>query len=114
MTTPISETLKRQQIFAINVSLLIQKIFLDGYFCTLGEVYRPTEMARIYAKQGKGILESQHCDRLAIDINLFNHENSYLDKSIDHKKFGEYWESLHPENRWGGRFSDGNHYEMKG
>lgn len=110
----MSETLKRQKLFAINVSLLIHRIFLDGYSCTLGEVYRPVEMAKIYAKEGKGILESQHCDRLAIDINLFDKDNVYLIKSEDHKKFGEYWESLHPENRWGGRFSDGNHYEMKG
>jgi len=110
----MSELLKRQQIFALNVSLLIQKIFLDKYFCTLGEVYRPNEMAKIYAKEGKGILDSQHCDKLAIDINLFSPGNVFLDKNDDHKRFGEYWETLHPQNRWGGRFSDGNHYEMKG
>lgn len=105
---------KRQKIFAINVSHLIQKIFLDGYSCTLGETYRPRETAKLYAKEGRGISKSQHCSRLAIDINLFSPSDEYENKTEAYSHFGEYWEGLHPDNRWGGRFSDGNHFEMKG
>lgn len=103
---------ERQQMFAWNVSHLIEKIVCDGYQCTLGEAYRTPEQAAIYAAQRKGIKNSLHCKRLAIDLNLFR-EGAYLVSTEAHRPFGEYWESLHPDNRWGGRFNDGNHYEMK-
>lgn len=104
-----------QEAFLLNVCKLINYIFDNGYTCTGGELYRTPEQAEIYARQNKGITNSLHCRRLAIDLNLF-HLGKYLDKSEDHSLFGEYWKSLHPMNRWGGDFSgkrkDGNHYEM--
>ncbi|AXK61203.1 hypothetical protein C0J27_04205 [Candidatus Chromulinivorax destructor] len=83
------------------------------YNFTFGETMRTKEQAELYAQQGKGIKNSLHCKRLAIDINLFNPQGEFLSKSEDHTLFGEYWESLSPFNRWGGRFIrvDGNHYE---
>ncbi len=104
---------ERQQIFAFNVSRLISYIFTGGHSCTIGEVYRPKEMAEIYAKDGKGIVNSQHCDKLAIDLNLFSISGEYETKTEAYSHFGKYWESLHPDNRWGGRFSDANHFEMR-
>ena len=105
----------KQQIFALNVSKLIQEIFSSGYTCSIGECYRTSSMAEIYAKQGRGIFNSQHCDRLAIDLNIFSPSGNYENKTESYSQFGEYWESLHPKNRWGGHFSrrpDGNHFEM--
>lgn len=109
---------ERQQIFSLNVAKLIQFIFESGYKCTLGECFRPVEMAKIYAKEGKGIVNSLHCDRLAIDINLFSSDNKFLIKTEDHAQFGQYWKSLHKDNIWGGdatagSFYDGNHYAMR-
>ena len=104
----------RQKIFAINVSHLIQKIFLEGYSCTIGECYCPRPTAELYAKEGKGIIDSQHCEGLAIDLNLFSPNGEYETKTEAYSQFGQYWEGLHSENRWGGRFSDGDHFEMKG
>jgi len=101
-----------QAIFASNVALLIQHIEDMGYRCTLGEAWRTKEMAEIYAKKGIGIKDSLHIKRLAIDINLFK-DGVFLEDGEAHKQFGEWWEKLHPFNRWGGRFSDGNHYEMR-
>lgn len=106
--------LDRQHIFTRNVAKLIQFIFESGYFCTLGEAYRTPEQAEIYAKQGKGIKNSLHCQRLAIDINLFDAKDNYLTETEDYRFFGEYWEQLAEGNRWGGRFkdrADGNHFE---
>jgi len=100
-----------QEIFALNVASLINRIFLRGYTCTLGEALRPSAMAKIYAKQKKGIRKSLHCIKLAIDINLFLN-GRYLSSSEAHREFGEFWEELHSNNRWGGRYDDGNHYEM--
>ena len=105
----------KQKEFAHHASLLISYIFSQGYSCTFGETFRTPEQAMIYAKNGKGILNSLHCKRLAIDLNLFSPEGKYLTDSALYEKFGTWWEILHPENRWGGRFPkpDGNHFERR-
>lgn len=111
------KTLSQEQaIFAQNVAKLIEYIFAKGFVCSLGETYRTPAQAAIYAKEGKGILDSLHCKRLAIDINLFSVDGKYFPETPDYEPFGVYWESLHPSNRWGGRFKerpDGNHFEMQ-
>ncbi|MHA2066552.1 MAG: M15 family peptidase [Candidatus Thorarchaeota archaeon] len=104
---------KQQQIFAVNAARLILKIDeTEGYACTFGEAHRPPEMAKIYKAKGIGIMDSLHALRLALDLNLF-YKGEYCTKTEDHEQFGEYWESLHPDNVWGGRFDDGNHYEQR-
>jgi hypothetical protein len=108
--------LKKQQIFSLNIAKLITYIYEQGYTCTLGECFRTPEQALIYAKSGKGIKDSLHCKRLALDINLFSPEGVYLPNTSDYEPLGVYWESLNPANRWGGLFkprSDGNHIEMQ-
>ncbi len=104
-----------QEIFARNVAKLITFIFTKGYSCTLGEAFRTPEQAKIYAQQGKGITNSLHCKRLAIDLQIFDPSNKYLTDTKDYAIFGEYWESLHPYNSWGGHFArgDGNHFQMQ-
>ena len=103
---------QKQAIFTRNVAKLIDFIFSQGYLCSLGEVYRTAAQAEIYAKEGKGIKDSLHCKRLAIDINLFSADGHYFPDTKDYEPFGQYWETLDPANRWGGRFKDGNHFQM--
>ena len=102
-----------QSIFSLNLAKLIIYIYDRGYTCTGGEWWRTPEMARLYAKSGKGIIDSMHIRRLAVDLNLFK-DGKYLNTTEAHRLFGEYWETLHSMNRWGGDFPkpDGNHYEM--
>jgi len=102
---------KEQAEFAKNVATLIFKMSQPPYSCTLGEAWRTKEQAEIYAKQGIGIKDSLHCKRLAIDLNLFI-DGVYATDGEAHKPFGDWWESLSPFNRWGGRWGDGNHYEQ--
>jgi hypothetical protein len=102
---------ERQEIFAQNVGKLLGWIFANGYTCTLGETYRTPEQAQWYADKGIGIKNSLHCKRLAQDLNLFRN-GVYLQFDRDYQPTGDYWESLNPCNRWGGRFEDGNHFEM--
>lgn len=109
-----------QSEFAQNVSKLLNYIKSRGYHVTLGEAYRTPEQAKIDEKQGKGILNSLHCKRLAIDLNLFDSKGKYLGSNKDYKFAGDYWESLHPHNRWGGNFikdgghiNDPDHFERK-
>lgn len=106
---------QKQAIFAQNVAKLINYIFEQGYSCSLGETWRSAEQAEIYAKQGKGILNSLHCKKLAIDINLFDAAGQYLSDSKHYKDLAVYWDSLHPHNRSGINFKrvDGNHFEMQ-
>lgn len=106
---------RQQSDFSYDVSKLIQYIEAEGYYCTFGETYRTPEQAKIYAQEGKGIVDSLHCRRLAVDLNIFNYKGVYLTKTEDYEPFGLYWESLSIGNRWGGNFkrADGNHFERK-
>jgi hypothetical protein len=104
----------KQFKFAQDVAKLIQYITSIGYSCTLGEAYRTAEQAAIYAHNGTGIRNSQHCERLAIDLNLFDNKGEYISAYTDkYQKIGDYWESLDAFNKWGGYFSrkDCNHFE---
>lgn len=102
---------EKQSLFVRLVAQLIQKATELGYDLTFGEAYRTPEQAILNAKAGKGIKNSVHTERLAVDLNLFK-EGHFLAHTEDHRKLGEYWESLHPDCRWGGRFNDGNHYSL--
>lgn len=107
---------QQQALFSEHVGMLIDYIYSCRYSCTFGDAYRSPEMAEIYAKQGKGIKDSLHCKRLAIDLNLISPEGSYLIDSKDYEKFGIFWENLDTQNRWGGHFKsrpDGNHFERQ-
>lgn len=107
---------EKQSIFAKNVASLIDFIYSKGHSITFGEAYRTPEQAEIYAKEGKGIKNSLHCKKLAIDINLFDNSGNYVTSMPAIQYYGMYWKSLHPLNRWGGDFKplvDSNHFEMQ-
>ena len=55
---------------------------------------------------------SNHKDKCAIDLNLRKRGGAMAWSSEAHRPLGEFWESLHPLCRWGGRYNDGNHYEI--
>ena len=106
---------EKQSIFVRLVAKLINFAYMQDYELTFGETYRsPEESLRLY-NLGKGIKNSLHTQRLAIDLNLFK-SGKYLVSTEDHRLLGEYWESLSTneyECVWGGRFSDGNHHSIK-
>lgn len=116
------ELLQLQQRFTRLLADLIIFAYNKGYEITMGEVYRPPETALLYARQGRGIARSVHCDRLGADLNLF-HNDKYITDSAAYEMLGVYWESLDtPEFEciWGGRFKDkngkskpdGNHFSI--
>jgi hypothetical protein len=94
----------QQSIFADNVGMLIEEISKRGYHCTFGEALRSPEQAELYAKEGKGIADSLHCKKLAVDLNLFSNDYQYITDYKEYVQFGDYWESLSDSNRWGGYF----------
>lgn len=106
---------QKQRVFAHLVARLIDHVYEIGYEMTLGEVWRPPEMAKINAQRGIGISKSLHTERLAIDINLVK-DGRYLTRTEDYAQLGSYWESLSTKEYkccWGGRFGDGCHFSIE-
>lgn len=106
---------QKQSKFAQLVAELIMQAEAEGFEVTLGEAYRSPEEAVRLEKLGKGVKNSLHILRLAIDLNLFLN-GTYLRSTEAHKPLGEWWErqSTPPDIvcHWGGRFGDGNHYSV--
>lgn len=105
----------KQSIFVNLVALLIVRAAHLGYELTFGEAYRSPEEAARLAKIGKGIKNSLHTQRLAIDFNLFK-SGKFETNGEGHLELGLYWESLSTSDYtcvWGGRFGDGNHYSIE-
>lgn len=104
---------QKQHAFAMAVAKLLLWLEEQGYTVALGEAHRPPETAALYAKQGRGIANSLHCDRLAIDL-ILRRGAAVLTRSEDYAEVGNYWESLHADARWGGRFMrpDGGHFSF--
>ena len=94
---------QKQSKFARMAALLILYAYEKGYELTFGDTWSQPQY-------NAHIKNSNHYIRLAIDLNLFKN-GRYLRDTKDHKELGEFWESLHINNRWGGRWDDGNHYE---
>ena len=102
-----------QETFAELLPNLLIKIYASGYKARLGDLFRDPRSHGEFGEKGVyGRSNSQHKNKCAIDINLISPEGEYLSATDDHKDFGEYWETLHPHCRWGGRYNDGNHYEF--
>lgn len=103
---------EKQQKFTVMVGRLIAWADSQGYGLTFGDGYRSPEQAQLNAKSGKGIANSLHTQRLAVDFNLFI-DGQYRTDSAAYKPLGEFWESI--GGTWGGRFSkpDGNHFSLE-
>lgn len=85
-----------------------------GLKVTAGELYRTPEQQKIYLSTGRSkTMYSNHLRRLAIDLNFIKDGRLTGDRKLL-EPIGEYWESLNPQNRWGGNFQsivDTPHFE---
>lgn len=106
--------LRRQFLMARLLPRLLDRAHYLGFDVTLGETWRSLETAKANAAAGKGIVNSLHGMRLAVDLNLFR-GGKYLTATEDHRPLGEWWETQHELCAWGGRFKrpDGNHYSIR-
>jgi len=102
----------KQRMFTRMLANLFEFAHTRGFEFTLGDAYRdPRLHGEVGVKMGYGHRNSCHKMRLAIDLNLFK-DGVFLTETKDHEPFGLYWESLHSDCTWGGRFNDGNHYSI--
>lgn len=91
-----------QAEFLLRVCDLIGAATRDGWVVTGGELWRPAEMQLIYFKAGKSkTMNSQHLNRLAIDLNFFRDGKLITDRK-QLKPLGQIWESFGEKYRWGG------------
>ena len=110
-----------QNEFLGHLADLIKHIQASGYIVTGGELWRTKEQQQVYVLTGKSrTMDSMHLKRLAIDLNFFevmpDGTPKLTWKKMDIKPFGDYWEGLHPDNRWGGNFKtllDTGHFERR-
>lgn len=113
---------EKQRIFTRNIGCLIEYAYSIGIEMTFGHAWRSLEEQKRLKAEGKSqTLKSLHLDRLAVDFNFFvDGKLSYDFDAI--KPLGDYWESLHEKNRWGGDFNkngkkdgfvDVPHFEMQ-
>jgi hypothetical protein len=102
-----------QRLHVQLIGQLIAYTYEQGYNLTWGEAYRTAEQAQWDVEHGTGILESVHCERLAVDLQLFK-EGVYLTDPGDYAFMGYYWKSLHPLCKWGGDFAtvDADHFSI--
>ena len=78
-----------QMIFCMNAAKLILYINEQGYTCRFGEAWRTPEQAKWNAERGIGIVNSLHCDRMAVDL-LLSKDGVWLKGREPYIPFGQY------------------------
>lgn len=110
----LSLTLSQKQfLFPRLLMQLFQKAWSLDYDFKMGYCLRSQEeQNRLVAVGASKTRHSTHLRSLAFDMLLFK-DGDYLIKASDYEQLGEYWETLHPLCRWGGRFGDGDHFSIE-
>lgn len=103
-----------QSEFLLQMCDLIKFATALGFKVTGGELQRTPEQQSIYVRTGRSkTMDSNHLRKCAIDLNFIQNERLVYDRT-KLQPIGDYWESLHPNNRWGGNwksFKDMPHFE---
>lgn len=108
--------IEKQSFFLQTMARFIFDATSKGYVLTCGEFYRSPEICALYAKEGKGILHSNHTKRLAGDINAF-YNGRLLNSKEEYYELGELWKSYSTNKyicAWGGDFQriDADHFSI--
>ncbi len=108
---------EKQHHFTCLFAQLVLEARARGLEPVIAEVARTLEQQQRYVDTGKSqTLRSKHVERLAGDLLLFR-AGALLTETAEYEGMGVYWESLDPQNVWGGRWltlRDGNHFEYGG
>jgi hypothetical protein len=96
---------QKQELFAKLIAEHITWLYSQNYQVRCGDFFAKLREPNEHKPN------SNHYIKCAADLNLFQ-KGFYLSKTEDHKASGEMWETRHPQCRWGGRYNDGNHYEI--
>lgn len=112
----MSKLVAAQWEFLKDVAALVDFINTEGDMASGGELWRSLYQQKENVRTGVSkTLNSLHLSRLAIDLNIF-HAGIWLQDRESLKKYGAFWEGLHPDNEWGGfwlSFSDFPHFQRR-
>lgn len=101
---------QHQEAFSRDLCKLLMYANSLGYEARIGEVQRPLEMQEIYVKTGRSkTMNSMHLKKCAADIFF-----TKAGELVYPQELGTYWESLSPDNSWGGNwksFKDKPHFQ---
>ncbi len=108
----------RRRLFTLNIALLIQWAHSRDERLALGRGQTPR--TNDYSLHPDGLAEDMHLYIENTRQSSVTEDNplglywSYRRSTKAHYRCGQFWKSLHPDNRWGGDFKkkDGNHYSM--
>lgn len=102
------KTLKDQRIKFTRLFLLLIAWgnVQPGYQIAIGRDFDEAH-EELHHKKG-----SLHYMGLANDLALYV-QGEYQRDTAAYTVLGEYWESLDPDCKWGGRWNDGNHFSVK-
>lgn len=104
-----------QAEFTLDVADLIHWVrnSKPGWRVRLREVYRPVEMQAIYVERGaSSTMHSNHLSSRAMDL-ILDIDEVWQPQTEAYAELGFQWERMSLFNRWGGRWSDGNHFERR-
>ena len=105
-----------QSAFARDMVAFLSQALALGYEVNFGEAQRPVEMQESYVRTGRSrTMDSRHIQRCAFDLQFFK-DGKWLVSKQDVQPLGDLWESLSPQNSWGGNwksFKDVPHFERK-
>jgi len=105
----------KQELFSEMLAHLVLHMIGLGYKCRIKEVLRTKEQAEFYAKNGKGILNSNHRNGVAADL-MFSKDGVLLWDGPAYRIAAEYWGSLQPsikEARSGLEFCAGYNFKRR-
>ncbi len=99
-------TLNQKQVdFTRCVGHFVVWCFRNNYDVIGAELYRTKEQAELYAASGRGIINSAH--RLKLAIDLFRVVRGVVSWDLErYEPLGEQWKKMHPDARWGGDFKN--------
>lgn len=103
----------KQELFAALLPELLIRARNLGYGVRMQELARTAYQAKENVRRGVGVSPSIHEYKLGIDIVL-SRDGKILRAQYHYVTLGQFWESLHPDCRWGGRFKskDGGHFSL--
>jgi hypothetical protein len=105
-----SELVRRQKIFTGCLGKLIDFILSQGYQITMAEGY--VGDSDPFPHRGPHLHQGCHYFRLAQDLNIW-YNGALIDGTNQiWKTFGDYWKSLDDYCRYGGDFSDHDHFSV--
>lgn len=105
---------EKQVLFTATLGKFLAWCAAQGHAVILAEVFRPPEQAKLMAKTGKGIANSNHRKKLAGDMFLMKNGTITWDAD-DYAPLGKKWKSMHELCRWGGDFKgrDAVHFSFE-